>query len=236
MANGGFPRVTALACYAKRGLQHCDQRAITSSRFRLSLYSNGRIYADHLFNKVANNSRKRTTNLDVFNFSRLQYHTELHIPKPSWSIADLEMARTHPPITQQELERLARLTLVDASAQINDRCVDSNFYMKQDLGDMVHMIQHIAQPDRQKQTIKASTDNILKNDFDKKDDPTGTGRIYDEVRGVKGIPLQEVSVKDLQGEDSVQAQAIWNEKIETKMIHRGGGHRYFAIDTNEVKD
>jgi len=225
--------VMTLAYHTRPHFRHCGQRAIESSIYCWSLYSNGRIYVDPIFNIVANITRTRTRNLDVFNFKRIQYHTGVNIPKPTWSIADLEMARTHSPITQHELERLARLLLVDKSAQIDDRYVESIYNLKQDLGDMIHMIQHITQ----KNIFKDRSDNLKENNFDEEDNPTGNDRIYDIVRGVRGIPLREVSLKEsLQGEDNVEAQAVWNEKVQTKMIRRGGGHIYFAIETTDVRD
>ena len=95
------------------------------------------------------------------------------------------------------------------------------------------MIQH----DRQKKNMKPSIDDTIDIDFDEKDCPACGTTIYDTVRGVSGVRFRKVSVKNpLQVEDDVQAQAVWDETLLSKMILRGGGHVYFAIETAEVKD
>lgn len=174
---------------------------------------------------------RRTRVTVVDSISGLEQHSGNHVPQPTWSVQDLELTSTHVPITQQELEKLARLVLVDMSANSSDGDDKTTDSLKQDLGDMIHMIQHVT--DCQESIGKGVTD--ARNN--KNDDPTASAAIYDTARGVRGIPLRKVIEEDpLQAQDASQAQVISETVLHSKMVRRGGGHEYFAIETTENQE
>jgi len=154
--------------------------------------------------------------------STLQQQTEHHIPKPTWSVDDLELASTHVSVSQLELKRLARLVLVDVSNDINNSNTVGT--IRQDLGNMLHMIQHVTE-----ENDAAAT----KDRFHIHKDHTGA-TIYDIVRGVKYVHLRNTKEEDrLQLQDSIQARAVWERFLQPALIRRGGGHEYFSIETAE---
>jgi hypothetical protein len=164
----------------------------------------------------------------------LQQQDEHHVPRPTWSVQDLELASTHSSITQKELERLARLVLLDVSpnsSNCDDRTLDS---LKQDLGNMLHMILHVEGHDYQES--KGSDIVCTRVNNDDGTDPTVSAAIHDTVRGVKEIPLRKEIEKDpLQAQDDANARVTSGENLHTKMVRRGGGHKYFAIKTTQTQ-
>jgi hypothetical protein len=176
-------------------------------------------------------SRRRLFATNSSNEQQHQQHK--HIPSPTWSIKDLELTSTHPPLPQEELERLARLVLIDINNDNNDS--DDLDSLKQDLGNMIHMIQHVTEYDgKNKHVGDLSIASEEQNDTN---DPTygrDAGSIYDAVRGVKSTPLRKGIEDDpLQEGDTKQAQEVWDNFLQPKTINRGGGHAYFAIETTE---
>jgi hypothetical protein len=160
-----------------------------------------------------------------------QHHK--HIPSPTWSIKDLELTSTHPPLPQEELERLARLVLIDVNNNNNnDDDLDS---LKQDLGNMIHMIQHVTEYEHKHVGgVSISEENNNNDTNDQTSYGRDAGTIYDAVRGVKTIPLRKGIEDDpLQEGDTKQAQEVWDNFLKPKTINRGGGHAYFAIETTE---
>jgi len=146
-----------------------------------------------------------------------------HIPPPTWSIRDLKLTSTHPPVSQEEFERLSRLALIDVSYDHGESQVDS---LKQELGNMLKMIQHVAEHNYPPPLLDV---HVANNKSD--DDPTYI--IYDKVRGVKEIPLRKGINDDLlQEQDADQARKVWETLLRAKTIRRGGGHVYFAIKTD----
>ena len=162
--------------------------------------------------------------------SGLQQHLDHHIPDPTWSLQNLELTSTHTAVPQQELKRLARLVLVDVSKNFEDEIIDS---MKQDLGNMLKMIQHVTMRDCQ-ESMGDDIDNLNGIDLDGKPDPTGNATIYDTVRGLRAMPLRKViNLDPLHAKDAPQALDILGKTFDAKMVRRGGGHKYFAIKTTE---
>jgi hypothetical protein len=175
-------------------------------------------------------SRRRLFATNSANEQQQQQHK--HISSPTWSIKDLELTSTHPPLPQEELERLARLVLIDINNDNNDDDLDS---LKQDLGNMIHMIQHVTEYDGKNK--HAGDISIASDEQNDENDPTygrDPGSIYDAVRGVKSIPLRKgIDDDPLQEGDTNQAQEVWDNFLQPKTINRGGGHAYFAIETTE---
>ena len=213
-------------------LRRFGRRTITSNYNYPSFHKTCGIPFHFCLNVTGNDLETRRTNVAVVDsINGLQQQAEHHIPQPTWSLKNLKLTSTHIPITQQELERLAQLVLVDMSRNSNMRDDETIVSLKQDLGDMFHMIQHISESDCWKSKTKDVVDT---RNIDDKDDPTISARIYDIVKGVRGIPLRNVTEEDpLQAQDAVQARAVWEVFLQSKMIRRDGGHQYFSIETTE---
>ncbi len=223
-------------------------RAITKTRFRiLHLTSRRSITSKTIFrechqtnkrpfhfslNTIRNDAdtrRKKGTIAGSVD-SGFKQQLEHHIPDPTWSLQDLELTSTHTAITQQELERLARLVLVDVSKNCEDDIIDS---MKQDLGNMLNMIKHVTMRDCE-ESIGDDIDDSNGTDLDDKPNPTGNATVYDTVRGLRVMPLRKViNLDPLQAKDAPQALDILEKTLDAKMVRRGGGHKYFAIKTTE---
>jgi hypothetical protein len=229
--NGGCRSGAATATQTRCRRRRFGQRAITSNINHRSLSPINETPIHLCFNIVGSNSEMRRTRVTVVDsISGLEQHSGNHVPQPTWSVQDLELTSTHVPITQQELEKLARLVLVDMSANSSDGDDKTTDSLKQDLGDMIHMIQHVT--DCQESIGKGVAD--ARNN--KNDDPTASAAIYDTARGVRGIPLRKVIEEDpLQAQDASQAQVISETVLHSKMVRRGG-HEYFAIETTENQE
>jgi hypothetical protein len=177
--------------------------------------------------------RRQCSRRRLFTTNSANEKQHKHIPSPTWSIKDLELTSTHPPLPQEELERLARLVLIDINNDNNDDDMDS---LKQDLGNMIHMIQHVTEYDGKNKHVGDVSIASEEQQTDENDPTYGrdAGSIYDAVRGVKSIPLRKGIEDDpLQEGDTKQAQEVWDNFLQPKTINRGGGHAYFAIETTE---
>jgi len=124
------------------------------------------------------------------------------IPDATWSVESLELGKKHPPVSQQELERLAKRALLDVRhLPVED--------LRQDLGNMLHMI-------RQVQSFQP-TEEL--NEVD----------LYDVPRGVQATPLRK---DDEETDERViqQEKQVWESflKPKTTMV---GAHSYFVIAT-----
>lgn len=182
--------------------------------------------------KTIEATRKKSTNIES-TANEIQHSIERHIPDPTWSLQDLELTSTHNSVPDHELRRLAKLVLVDTFENNENRHDDISKLMKQDLGNMLHMIQHVTKYDYQ-ESIRKGEDGSSDTDFDKADDTMADATTYDTVRGLKSMPLRKgMELDALQTQDATQAQNILNQKLSTKMVNRGGGHKYFAIETTE---
>ncbi len=162
-----------------------------------------------------------------------QQQLEQHIPEPTWSLEDLELTSTHTAIAEEELERLGRLVLLDVSenrSTSKDEMIDS---MKQDLGNMLNMIQRVTVHDYQ-ESKSDCMDYASGSDLEENNIQSASAATYDSVRGLTTMPLRKESELDpLQAEDASQSRDILEKTLQTKMIRRGGGHKYFAIKTTE---
>jgi len=190
--------------------------------------------ADEPLSSIDNGS---TSNDDCNSINRRQKR----IPSPTWSIADLELTSTHPPLPQNEFERLARLVLIDVSSKNNennnDNYNDDMDSLRQDLGNMLHMIQHVTEYEYYPSpTGKYNNEHFPTSENNDIAPTCGGGSIYDTVRGVKAIPLRKgIDDDPLQDRDATQAREVWESFLRPKTIRKGGSHVYFAIETNENK-
>ena len=184
------------------------------------------------------------------NSSNNQKHRSYQfIPSPTWSVQDLELTLSHPPLPEEEFKKLARLVLLDVSSSSiissssND---DNNDSLRQDLGNMLHMIQQVTEyqypPSTKSSSSSRSGSNSSCNSNNVHDgyDTVDSGatyddgsKIYDAVRGVKAAPLRRGIENDpLQLSDAAQAQEVWENFVQPKTMRKGGSHVYFAIKTN----
>lgn len=228
--NSGCRRGEIAVAHTRCRIRRFGQRAITSYSNNRPFYPTNRIPFYLRLITIGNNSEMRRTHVTVVeSISGLQPQVEYRIPQPTWSMQDLELTPIHTPINQQELERFARLVLVDVSGNDSDCDDDTSDLLKQDLGNMLHMIQGVTEHDCRTTSGKDVADTR------DTDDLRSRARIYDIVRGVRGVPLRkEIEEDPLQASDAGQARVVWENFLQSKMIRRGGGHKYFAIETTET--
>lgn len=210
------------------------RRAINSSR-RQPPFSRSIDRPYHFrFNSVGDESETRRKKATVVeSTSEPQRQVEYPIPESTWSLQDLDLTSTHTAITEQELRRLARLVLVDLCTNNNHGDDIIVNLMKGDLGNMLHMIQHVTMHDYQ-ESIRNDEHDSSDNSFDDKQDPTANAKTYDTVRGLRGMPLRKaIDLDPLQEQDTAQALGVLEQKLLAKMVRRDGGHKYFAIKTTE---
>jgi hypothetical protein len=136
-----------------------------------------------------------------------------HVPKPTWSIRDLKLTETHPPLPKEELQRLGRraaLTIDENDSQ----------QLQQDLANMMQMVQQVSHVSK-----------TLQLEFENDDgDDDNDGDIYDAVRGVTKAPLR--TSPSSSEKNAAQAQQVWESYLQPRTKRsRGGGHDYFVITT-----
>ena len=207
-----------------------DQHQRVSSRSGSHGFVNATTRMIHCFKPADDSSGTKRSKATMCK-STLQQQTEHHIPKPTWSVDDLELASTHISVSQLELERLARLVLVDVSNDINNSNTVGT--IRQDLGNMLHMIQHVTELEC-RESIEDDAAATKDRFHFHKDHTSAT--IYDIVRGVKNVHLRNTKEEDrLHLQDSIQARAVWERFLQPALVRRGGGHEYFSIETAEIQ-
>ncbi|CAJ1962530.1 unnamed protein product [Cylindrotheca closterium] len=149
---------------------------------------------------------------------------DFQIPKPTWSIRDLDLTAKRPPLPEEELDRLSKLALIDFKA-MGPKDQES---LGQDLANMLHMIDQVTQYDDDE-------DNDNDNSDSGNDDENiqAAAQIYDLVRGgLTKAPLRKSLEQDhLQDKDEEIAKDVWEKMLQPKTKRMGGRHEYFAIQT-----
>lgn len=105
-------------------------------------------------------------------FSSIDDDKSIKIPPPTWSIASLELDANHPPVSDETLQKLAKLSLLDVH-QLHTA------QLKQDLGNMMHLIS----------IVQEFASDLPANEYD----------MYDRPRGVTTAPVRDDSVDDNNG-------------------------------------
>ena len=147
------------------------------------------------------------------------------IPKPTWSLKDLNL--TNPDdskynISQEELHRLERRALLisSSSQQNKDNNEKGKATTADDLSNMMHMIQQVVDSDIELEM----------------EDPDGN-LLYDSVRGVEKAPLRSNSVDDpLQEVDSKQAKQVFDSLLRPKTKPLGGQVHFRTHTDDNDKD
>ena len=162
------------------------------------------------------------------------------MPKPTWSIASLELDRKdHPPISEQELQKLAKRALLDVDILEEKRRILGQTSLKQDLGNMMHLIQHVVE------TSKKQAEEQL---HDKKDNPSTSyeeqeidalldAELYDLPRNISAtVQNFQTNIEKSAGVSRTeQAKSVWENYLKTKTT-RVGGHSYFVVTTSVLPD
>jgi hypothetical protein len=123
----------------------------------------------------------------------------------------LQLDIKHKPVSQEELSVLAKRALIRLPAPDNESSSSSMQKLRQDLGNMLHMIQQV-------------------QDFvaDNADEPLTDADIYDRPRGVKAAPVRrETSAAE---EEEEEASQVWESLLKPKTT-AVGAHSYFVIAT-----
>ena len=121
------------------------------------------------------------------------------LPKPTWKLADLELDRDHPPVSIQQLDLLSRRAL------INVQDLEQKDQLRQDLGNLLHMIDQVS---------SFHTADVLED-----------ADLYDVPRGVTSAPVR----------DDTEQQSSDNNTIEylRPKLKVDGGQEFFEIQTKK---
>ena len=132
-------------------------------------------------------------------------------PDPTWSIVDLRLDQKHVPMSQGEMEVLAKRALID----LDEIDPQEQLQLRQDLGNMMHMIHQISE------FSCPEMDSLTDAD------------IYDAPQGVTETMVRRSS-KPTQS-DEEEAKQVWESylKPQTKIV---GAHTYFEIATRQEVD
>ena len=145
-------------------------------------------------------------------------YTLRFIPPPTWSIADLELDRSHPPVSNEELRTLCKRALLDPGL-MSKEATDS---LRQDLGNMMHMIQSV----RDDESVDKLANEAIA-EMGHEQDPAAW--YYDVPRGVTAAPTRED--EDTSSSTArADAQSVLNSFLRPKM-NQQGAHHYFEIVT-----
>ena len=127
------------------------------------------------------------------------------IPAPTWSIASLELHKSHTPVERDELDTLAKRALVNVTQFSPARIAQ----LQQDVGNMMHVMNQVSQFE----SSDADDERLL----------------YDVPRNVTEAPL-----RGTQDEPSTAPPQVW-ESYLAPQTQRVGGHAYFVIATQKRK-
>ena len=131
------------------------------------------------------------------------------LPEPTWSVEDLGLSKQHTPVSEEELRKLAKRAMLDFG-QLDEKKREQ---LKQDLGNMMHIIQQVS-------SFEYSTDVAL-----------DASDMYDKPRGVKTAPLRDDSSDKQDKEQEDEAKQVWDSLLKVKATARMGAHSYFSIET-----
>jgi len=129
------------------------------------------------------------------------------IPEPTWSLKDLDLSSSKEPVSMQELERLARKSLLDVS-KLKDPDA-----LRRDLSNMLHCLEQV----RDTELPELSDEQV-----------------YDVPRGVTAAPLRSSSEDSFKEEEAEEAKQVWNSLLKPKTKQRGA-HSYFSVVTKREK-
>jgi hypothetical protein len=176
----------------------------------------------HLSTTTTNDTSKEGTTTTATTKSEYPY-----LPEPTWSVQDLQL-ESSTLISEEELHKLSRRSLLLFSkAQLESST------LRQDLSNMMHMINQLQSFQDEKDTGKQGTMPLELSDVE----------IYDAVRGVTSAPLRssdrggdddEYDTQQQKHHQQQKHQQVWDKLLRPKMIRKGGGHEYFSIVTSRV--
>lgn len=142
------------------------------------------------------------------------------VPTPTWSIQELDLASKRPPLSDEELDRLSKLALVD----VRSMKPEDQESLGQDLANMLRMIDQV--------TRYSNEGSINRAQEGTEEDIQAAAQIYDVVRGVEKARLRKSAEEDhLRSEDGDAAKDVWESMLRPKTKRMGGRHEYFAIRT-----
>ena len=187
--------------------------------------------------------------------------SSFRLPDPTWSLQDLELSKQHAPISDAELQILAKRALLDvgttttpttttaSSTTANLLKEDDNDddgggassttrkQLCQDLGNMMHMIEQLVSFNFD--DTKATSNNNNNRVLVERD-------LYDTPRGVLTAPLRRDKTSNQVDDREIRSlNTIWGEQQETEeqeakrvfesflqpQTTKVGAHNYFSIET-----
>jgi Asp-tRNA(Asn)/Glu-tRNA(Gln) amidotransferase C subunit len=145
-----------------------------------------------------------------------------HLPEPTWSVQQLQL-KSLTLISEEELQKLSRRSLL-----LFSKTQLESSTLRQDLSNMMHMINQLQSFQNEKDTDQQGA--LLPLEL-------SDVEIYDAVRGVTSAPLRssdrvDGDEDDTQQQQQQQHQQVWDKLLRPKMIRKGGGHEFFSIVTS----
>ena len=142
------------------------------------------------------------------------------IPDPTWSLQELELSKQHAPISDAELQTLAKRALLDLTSLDGPTATTTTReQLRQDLGNMMHMIEQVQCFDFD-ETVQDAT--FL-----------GEAALYDTPRGVVAAPLRRDDNSEENkaiADQTEEAQRVWEHFLQPQTT-KVGAHNYFSIET-----
>ena len=121
------------------------------------------------------------------------------VPKPTWSIKDLKLTDQTDPVSQEELQILAKRSLLDVQA------IGDDTQLRQDLANMLHCLNQI-----QSVPLKVMT----------------AAEIYDVPRGVSKAPLR---TRESTASETAEANHVFKAFLQPKTIKQGSYDYFAVI-------
>jgi len=135
------------------------------------------------------------------------------IPEATWSVQDLELSKQHQPVSEEELQILARRALLD----LNQLDKNTRQQLRQDLGNMMNMIEQVKSFPHEEYQQQEDID-----DYD--------AAMYDRPRGVTSAPLRTVEEDANHDDAETESKQVFDSFLKPQTT-KVGAHDYFSIET-----
>jgi Asp-tRNA(Asn)/Glu-tRNA(Gln) amidotransferase C subunit len=125
------------------------------------------------------------------------------IPAPTWSLKDLNLTALTEPVSEEELQTLAKRALIDVSR------IEDTQGLRQDLANMMHYLEQVKSIDLPDMTAE---------------------EIYDAPRNLTAAPVRTSTDDDKQLKD--EAAEVLEQLLREKGT-KYGAHDYFSVVTKK---
>lgn len=134
---------------------------------------------------------------------RYQTTRTYKIPSPTWSLKDLNLTASTEPVSEEELQKLAKRALIDVSSGDTQT-------LRQDLANMMHYLEQVKSVELPEMTPE---------------------EIYDAPRNLTAAPVRKAAAATTSNDDAEAAQVL--EQLLRQKATTVGAHQYFAVVTKK---